>query len=406
MTSVHILGGLDNGLASLYDNQLTHLRGTIYTIDLSGPTPEDLWKTWVSAPSTELMLETGERVRTGNTDTILLIIKTVHEDADGEVAAYRDAAIEALRGTAGSIALERAPQRALTNIVIVDQTTTEHDLVHAARYLLDPQYNGFTTGATLHLTAQTAESGTRTPGKVLITGGAGTIGFATAQAYKAAGYEPILADLFQDRLDARAQELGGAETIVLDVTDADAIRSAASDQKLADLAAVALVHGYQGSYELQDLTPELIASSIDVNGTSVANTITAFAPILSKAKGSFSIVSSQCGIRAEAVTAAYCAPKFGIVGLARGLAPVLAKRGVSINTLCPGPVDTPFLRAYFERFAAAEGGDIDAIVAERSASMPLGRFAQPAEMGNALRFLSELDATGVLLAPTGGETLT
>jgi NAD(P)-dependent dehydrogenase (short-subunit alcohol dehydrogenase family) len=69
-------------------------------------------------------------------------------------------------------------------------------------------------------------------------------------------------------------------------------------------------------------------------------------------------------------------------------------------------VDTPFLRAYFARFAVAEGGDIDAIVAERSASMPLGRFAKPEEMGEALRFLSQLDATGVLLAPTGGETLT
>ena len=405
MTSVRILGGLDNGLAALFDELSDH-DGTIYTVDLSGQAPEDPWQSWVSVPSTELLLETGDRVRSDDAGTILVVVKTVHEDADGETSAYRDAAIEALRGTAGSIALERAPQRALANMVIVDQTTTDHDIRHSARYLLDPQYNGFTTGATLHLTAQTAEDGTRAPGKVLITGGAGTIGFATAQAYKAAGYEPILADLFQDRLDARAEELGGAETVVLDVTDNDAIKAAAAGQKLADLSAVALVHGYQGSYELQDLTPDLIASSIDVNGTSVANAIKAFTPTLAKTKGSFSVVSSQCGIRAEAVTAAYCAPKFGIVGLARGLAPVLAKQGVSINTLCPGPVNTPFLRAYFERFAAAEGGDIDAVIEERSSAMPLGRFARPAEMGNALRFLSELDATGVLLAPTGGETLT
>lgn len=406
MTDTKILAGLDNGLSDYYTSDLADFDGTIYTVDLSGPAPSDPWDSWITKPSTEFMLDTGERVRGGDSRSILLVIKTVHAEQDGELKAYREASIEALRGTVGSVALERAASRALANLVVIDETTSPHDITHAAGYLLDPQYNGFTTGATLHLTGQTAKNASRKPGKVLITGGAGTIGFATAQAYQAAGYEPILADLSEERLQVRSSELGGVETIVLNVTDAEAVRAAATDERLADLAAVALVHGYQGSYELQDLTPELISSSIDVNGTSVANVIRALTPTLAKNGGSFSVVSSQCGIRAEAVTAAYCAPKFGVVGLARGLAPVLEKQGVSINTLCPGPVDTPFLRAYFERFAVAEGGDIDAIVAERSASMPLGRFARAAEMGNALRFLSELDATGVLLAPTGGETLT
>jgi NAD(P)-dependent dehydrogenase (short-subunit alcohol dehydrogenase family) len=81
--------------------------------------------------------------------------------------------------------------------------------------------------------------------------------------------------------------------------------------------------------------------------------------------------------------------------------------GVSFNTLCPGPVDTAFLRTYFERFAVAGANQtVDEVIAERAASMAVGRFAKPEEMGEALRFLAQLDATGVLLAPTGGETLT
>lgn len=406
MATIHVLHSLENGLGGLLRGAVDDLSGLVYLADLSGDAGDDPWTRWVSAPTKELLLHAGRRVREEDAVPTVVLVKLLRGERDGRLTAYREAGMESLRGTNGSIALERAGSRALTNMVVVDETTTDHDVLHAVRYLLDARYNGFTTGATLRLTGQSASDSVRRPGKVLITGGGGTIGLATALAYQEAGYEPVLVDLSRERLEAAAAELGGADVYEADLTDFAAVRHLAETGVFDDLTSVALVHGFQGSFALHDLTGELVDRSIAINGTSVANVIEAFTPLLAKNKGSFAVVSSQAGIRAEPVTAAYSAPKFALVGLTHGLVPVLAEQGVSVNTLAPGPVDTPLLRAYFERFAGNEGQDVDSVVAERAASMPLGRFALPAEMGNALRFLSQLDATGVLLAPTGGETLT
>lgn len=388
--------------------------GRVFVLDCSGEAPSDAWKTWVADATKELMLRTGADVRAGWRGPIVTVVK-ISSDAHGPVGwrpALELAALEAIRGVVGSIALERAGEGVVANLVVINEKTTDHDVNHAVSYLLDKRYNGFTTGATLRLMHKgypdegVGNQG-RSSGRALITGGAGTIGFATAQAFVRAGYQPILSDVNEARLKERAAELGGAEILPLDVTDRQSLRTKVRDGLLGEkLAAVVLVHGFQGSYALADLDASMIESSIAVNGTSVVGIIEEVMPLLD-AGSAFSIVSSQCGIRAEAVTAAYCAPKFALIGLMQGLASYLAQKGISINELCPGPVDTPFLRAYFERFAVAGGkADIDAVVAERAAAMPVGRFARPEEMGEALRFLAQLDATGVVLAPTGGETLT
>lgn len=388
--------------------------GRVFVLDCSGESPPDAWKTWVADATTELMLRTGVDVRAGWRGTIVTVVK-ISSDAHEPVGwrhALELAALEAIRGVMGSIALERAGEGVVANLVVINEKTTDHDVNHAVSYLLDKRCNGFTTGATLRLTCNGYQNEGvvnqgRLPGRVLITGAAGMIGFATVQAFTRAGYQPILSDVNEARLKERAAELGGAEILPLDVTDRQSLRTKVRNGLLGEkLAAVVLVHGFQGSYALADLDASTIESSIAVNGTSAVGIIEEVMPLLD-AGSAFSIVSSQCGIRAEAMTAAYCAPKFALIGLMQGLAPYLAQKGISINELCPGPVDTPFLRTYFERFALTGGKvDLDAVVAERAAAMPVGRFARPEEMGEALRFLAQLDATGVILAPTGGETLT
>ena len=391
---------------------LSPREGLLAVLDTTGPEPDDAWATWVGESSRTLMLRAGEDARAGWKGSMLVVVRT-SSAAGGMTRGLQQAAVEAIRGVNGAIALERAPHGVVANLVVVDESTTEADLATTVDYLLDEQLNGYTIGATLRLVSSRRGSGQgTTPGKALVTGAAGTIGFATAQAFAGAGYQVILADLAQDRLDQRAAELGGdPQTVVLDVTDADAVRQVVASGALGeDLAAVVAVHGFQGSAPLEELTGDFVDSSMTINGTSVLTLVRELTPLLEAGDGgSFAIVSSQCGIRAEEVTAAYCAPKFGIIGLQKGFADELAERGVTFNTLCPGPVDTAFLRAYFVKFAETDPGeevDVDAIVAERASGLAVGRFARPQEMGEALRFLAQLDATGVLLAPTGGETLT
>ena len=383
--------------------------GRVFALDVSGEQPADPWATWVAEASARTLLETGSDVAADRGGPVLGVVR-LSGSSDGSPTqrrAFERAAVEAQRGTLGAAALERVRSGVITNLLVVDTDTTPEDLDRGVDYLLDPELNGYTVGATVRLTGDGGTAG-RGTGRVLITGGAGTIGSATAEAFAAAGYEPILSDVDAERLEERAASLG-VRALALDVTDASSLQEVIDSGALGtSLAAVALVHGFQGSAPLDSLDRSTVDSSMRVNGTSVATMIEALRPLLREgAPSSIVVVSSQCGIRAEPVTAAYCAPKFGVVGLVEGLAPVLAREGISVHTLCPGPVDTAFLRAYFDRFAATEGGaSTDDVVAERSAAMPVGRFAQPREMGEALRFLAQLDATGVVLAPTGGETLT
>lgn len=387
-------------------DELAEIDAHVYVVDVTGnPSVDDAWDTWIDKPGAAFLLDAGQKVRDKDTRDLVVLFRTQENDPADPLNAYRNAAKEGIRGSNGTVALERAGDQVHANMVVFDNTSTTHDIIHTARYLLDERYNGFTTGATVYLTRQKSAEAVRTPGKVLITGGAGNIGFATAVAFREAGYEPILSDLSAEGLERRSAELGGVDTYPVDLTDPEAVEKMAEEGNFEGLTAVALVHGFQGSYALHDLTEEKVEISSKVNGTSVDYVVRAFTPFLEKTGGAFAVVSSQAGIKAEAITGAYCLPKFAVSGYTEALAQQLKDRGVSVNTLAPGPVNTAFLRAYFERFAKP-GENVDDVVAERSASMPLGRFAREDEMANALRFLAELDATGVMFAPTGGETLT
>lgn len=415
MSEVIALSDASAELSSTLEELTKASDGLVVALDLTAEAVQQSWAGVVSAPAETLMLRAGADARAEKRESLVAVVKTATPDADsGWSTGLQQAALEAVRGIVGCIALERAGDGLVANLVVTNATTTRHDLELTVNYLLDPRYNGFTTGATLKLTRpgypeQIRADGGRSAGRVLITGAAGTIGFATARAFESAGYQVVLSDLDPDRLAQRQTEMPDAETVTLDVTDRDAVRELVRSEKLAPaLAAAVFVHGFQGSQSLAELNQSMIESSMSVNGTSIAAAAEELLPLLAAGgDGALVVVSSQCGIRAESMTTAYCAPKFGIIGLQRGLAGYLAERGVSFNTLCPGPVDTAFLRAYFDRFAvAAPGQSVDEVVAERAESMAVGRFARPVEMGEALRFLAQLDATGVLLAPTGGETLT
>ena len=79
--------------------------------------------------------------------------------------------------------------------------------------------------------------------------------------------------------------------------------------------------------------------------------------------------------------------------------------GVRANVICPGPVDTPMLPAFFGR---EPGADIEALLARTLAKIPLGRVATPDEIAGAVAFLASDDAgylTGVTLPLDGGRTI-
>jgi NAD(P)-dependent dehydrogenase (short-subunit alcohol dehydrogenase family) len=118
-------------------------------------------------------------------------------------------------------------------------------------------------------------------------------------------------------------------------------------------------------------------------------------------------VASTAGLKGYPYVAAYCAAKHGVVGLTRALAVEFAPRGVTVNAVCPGYVETPMLEASLARIAEKTGrGEAEAAAALR-ASNPQGRFVRPEEVAEAIVWLcgeGAASVTGQAIAIAGGET--
>lgn len=393
--------------------------GLLFVLDCSGDPPAEPWLTWIADATEQILVRVSGDLQEGHSlPTILGIIRvssaaTVVSSRRGAV---ETAAVEAIRGTLGAVALELAAEHVRANVVVVDDETPVDDLRTTVRYLLDDGAAGFTTGATLRLTLPGGPAGMVVSGRgskravtrrALVTGATGGLGFAASVALKRVGYELVAADLETPRLFEVASQLG-ATPLAFDVSDVDQVRSAASAINVAGgLQVLAIHHGIDGSGSLRDLSPDRIRKIMAINGTAVAALIDAFLPALYRGAPSVVVaVASQAGIKAEPYNSAYCAAKFGVVGLIRGLAPVLVANGVRIHALCPGCTDTPLLAAAFEGFARGSGKTASYYREQRTALIPVQRLGSPDEMGAATAYLCQLEgATGVVLAPSGGETL-
>lgn len=236
------------------------------------------------------------------------------------------------------------------------------------------------------------------PQRVLILGGSGGLGRALAAQLRAADSQVFLAARDAGRLKSAAQELGGAPSATCDATDAeqvDALFERASEELGGLTGAVNAV----GSILLKPAhltSPADFRETLAQNLDSAFNVVRAGAKRFSKTGGSIALVSScaaQVGLsNHEAIAAA----KAGVEGLTRAAAATYAPRGVRVNAVAPGLVDTPL------------AGRLLASDASRKASEalhPLGRVGRPEEVASALAWLldpAQAWVTGQILGVDGG----
>lgn len=393
-------------LDALADGARTSADARVYILDCVDTAAHD-WGGAVEAPSRALL---GHLSRVAGGDDVRSVTVVVKTGGDQPVLAT--AAVEAVRGVVGAAALELGSVGVRVNAVVLDDTVSDADIVTTVGYLTDDVAAGYTTGATisLHTPAylrSTVPAGADAHGVALVTGGAGGIGRAAAVSFQRAGHDVVLTDLPGDALDRAAEELG-VPALPCDVAEPPALDRLAGEALLRDGVAVLVVHhGVPASTRLASLDSAVADRSLTVNGTAVASLVDRFTPLLRLGDpGTVVALSSQAGLVAEPGNSAYCAAKFAVVGLVRAVAPQLAVEGVRIQAICPGAIDTPLLRRAFEGFAADLGISDEEFTAQRVAGMALGRIGRPAEIGASSLFLSRLQATGVVLAPTGGEVLT
>ena len=118
-------------------------------------------------------------------------------------------------------------------------------------------------------------------------------------------------------------------------------------------------------------------------------------------------VASTAGLKGYRYTAAYCATKHGLIGLTRGAALDLARRGVTVNAVCPGFTETDMATQAIDNIAAKTGRDAGQARAELEQLNPQGRIMKPDEVAQVVAYLAS-DAsrgvTGQAWAVDGGET--
>jgi NAD(P)-dependent dehydrogenase (short-subunit alcohol dehydrogenase family) len=237
---------------------------------------------------------------------------------------------------------------------------------------------------------------------VLVSGAAGGIGAATARRFAAGGWRVALTDLPGERLDALAAELerGGAlaASVPADLRDgAAACREtiAAAVAAAGRLDCLVCAAGVWTEGPAEETTEEAWDRVLDVNLKGLFFLTAAAIPQLVPTGGSIVALSSDAGLQGNTGAAVYCASKGGVSNLTRALALELAPRGVRVNAVCPGDVDTPMLRAQARDFG---GGDPDGYLSALLDSYPqkqAARFTAPAEVAELIWFLAQPPAAPI-----------
>ncbi|CUR55504.1 putative 3-oxoacyl-(acyl-carrier-protein) reductase [metagenome] len=364
------------------------------------------WREVVERPALEVMQALAAVDEPSLVPTLESVTVHVGVSGSGAVDAVGEAALQAIRGAAGSAALELGGQGIRVNTLVTNDQTSSSDVALTSEYLANSEHSGYTTGATLDLRRQlTAPVPTRRGGAVLVTGAAGGLGRAGAEALMEQGRTVILTDLPGSALDAAASELG-AEAVGADLSSAADLDALAVLVVSRGVDTVVIEHGVSAATRMDSTyDPARAGLSMRINATSVWELVRRVAGPL-RDGGTIVALSSQAGLVAEEGYGPYSAAKFAVVGMARSLVSGLADSGVRIQLLCPGPIETELLQQGLAAAARDRGISAAEFAASRAAAIPLRRFGQPRHIGHATRYLTQLDATGVLLAPNGGEVLT
>ncbi|WP_407320123.1 SDR family oxidoreductase [Isoptericola halotolerans] len=238
----------------------------------------------------------------------------------------------------------------------------------------------------------------------LVTGASTGIGLATAERFVAEGAHVYLTGRRKQELEAAARVLGDRATAIQnDVSDLDDLdklfERIADDGKRLDVL-FANAGGGEADQPLDSLTPEAFDRTFGINVRGTVFTVQKALPLLNSG-GSIVLTGSSSARRGVVGFGVYSATKAALRQFSRVWAAELAPRGLRVNTVVPGPTDTPGLRGL-----AKNSGQEHALLDDMASSTPLGRTADPAEIANAVLFLASDQSsfiTGSELFVDGGE---
>ncbi|TXL71901.1 SDR family oxidoreductase [Vineibacter terrae] len=254
----------------------------------------------------------------------------------------------------------------------------------------------------------------RFDGKVALVSGAGSgIGRATALGFAARGAKVVVADIDAAKVEAVVGEVTAAGGIAAGIA-ADAASPAGIDAMIGGAVQVfggldilhnnafgqpALPAGQSRLALTADIDEKVWLHTIELGLTGVFRaTRRAIPELLKRGGGAIVNTASISGLFADYAIGAYNAAKAGVINLTRVTAIEYARRGIRVNCVCPGAIDTPLLRPSMALPGFADG---------TLGAIPMGRLGRPEEMANVVLFLaSDLASyvTGAAIVADGGLT--
>jgi 3-hydroxybutyrate dehydrogenase len=230
--------------------------------------------------------------------------------------------------------------------------------------------------------------------RAVLTGAGGGIGSCTASRLLGLGYEVIAVDRRAEVLEQVAADLGavdGFRTLAVDVTDGPALIEALAG--IGEVSALVANAGICRQARLDD--PDADQAWRDVLGVNLDGVWNTFRAVPLADDGRAVAVSSGLGKLGRPGYGAYTASKHGVLGLVKCLAKELAPRGITVNGVCPGWVDTEMAQADLVRTAKQGGCTVEQARADAVAGIPLGRFVAPDEVAALICWLLSDDAAAI-----------
>lgn len=244
----------------------------------------------------------------------------------------------------------------------------------------------------------------------LVTGAGSGIGRATAQCFAQEGAVVVAVDRDAQAVQSTQrliQAAGGhCLSLVVDVSQEDQVKDAIATT-VAQCGRLDIIHNNAGISILKPITETTEADldqllSINLKGV-FFGCKHAIVQMVTQGGGIIINTASELGMVGQPLYSAYCASKGGVLALTRALATEWAAHNIRVNAICPGPVDTPMIRAEFE-----VGGDPSAEEQAVVATIPAGRLGQPADIARVALFLATDDAAfvyGAAIVADGGKII-
>lgn len=242
--------------------------------------------------------------------------------------------------------------------------------------------------------------------RAIVTGGAGSVGLASAKAMAAEGAKVMLVDRNQGDLDRAAGELDadGTLTGVANISDSAQVQNfvGTAVEAWGGIDVVFANAGISGTNAMTAEFPEdVFAEIMGVNVVGTFLTLKHAIPHMN-AGGSIVVTSSIMGVRTRPGTVGYITSKHALIGMTRCIARELAPRNIRANVIAPGPLSNDFQQTIEDRVSAQMGVNATEML---NNMIPLGRHGSAEEIAEAVLFLASDRSsftTGAVLMADGG----